>query len=187
MECARPLRAHALTRTASALDPCPSQVGRNYFPSTWDTESPLARSSHAVMLRCGDGSVTHKGKATSFILKKLSSGARLNLIMDMQTREMTIELLGNSPGQIVSSIAVENIPSEITIAVGFAAGGATQRVRVVGCKSEKPDMVLTGKFRKDLWDDDNIIKPLTLNSSNKERGMLQQKQNEIAVAAGLAG
>ena len=29
-------------------------------------------------------------------------------------------------------------------------------MRIVGCKSEKPEMVLTGKLRKDLWDDENV-------------------------------
>ena len=61
-----------------------------------------------------------------------------------------------------------------------------QRVRIVGCKSEKPEMVLMGKLRKDLWDDDNVQTPLPLNVK-KERGELQQQQAEIAVAASLGG
>jgi len=161
-------------------------VGRNYWPTSWDGEAPLATSSHAVVLRCGDGSVVHKGKGTSFVLRKLPSGSKINLTVDMQKLEMTVELLGALPGQVVSSITVEGIPSgELTLAVGFAAAGQAQRVRLVGCKSEKPEMVLTGKFHKDLWDEDNVIKPLQLNAQNRERGELQAHQNEAAVAASL--
>ena len=40
-----------------------------------------------------------QGKGTSFKLRKLESGARLNLILDLQTREMTIELSGRAPGR----------------------------------------------------------------------------------------
>lgn len=57
-------------------------VGRNFFPSDW--ERSLATSPHAVAMRCGDGSIRHKGKGTSFILRPLTSGARLNFIIDMQ-------------------------------------------------------------------------------------------------------
>ena len=161
-------------------------VGRNYFPSTWDAQAPLAKSTHAVMLRCGDGTVNHKGKGTSFILRKLKSGTRLHMILDMQTLEMTIELLGDDKTAVVASLQVENMPSEITLAIGFAASGEKQSVRIVGCKKEKPEMHLNGKLRKDLWDDDNIQTPLALNvREGKERGALQQQQAEIAVAASL--
>ena len=59
-------------------------AGRNYFPTSWGGDAPLAGSTHAVVLRCGDGKVTFKGKTTSFILKPLTSGDKLNLTMDMQ-------------------------------------------------------------------------------------------------------
>ena len=163
-------------------------VGRNYFPSSWGPDEPLAKSRHAVMLRCGDGAVTHKGKGTSFMLRKLESGTRLNMIMDMQKLELTVEMLGKLPGQILSSLTVEGMPGgELTLAIGFAAGGAAQRIRLVGCQSEKPEMALTGKYRKDLWDDDNVQKPLQLNVKEKERGALQAQQAEIAIAASLGG
>ena len=64
-----------------------------------------------------------------------------------QTLEMTIDVVGKEPGSILSSITIENIPSEVTLAVGFAKGAA-QRVRVVGCTCEKPGLYLTGKVRR---------------------------------------
>lgn len=165
-------------------------VGRNYFPSEWDGTTPLTKSTHAVVLRCGDGKVSHKGKATSFILRPLTSGAKLNLTIDLQKLELTVDLLGKdlgAGGQVVSSVTVEGVPGgELTLAVGFAASGAAQRVRIVGCKSEKPDMVLTGKFRKDLWDEDNIQTPLALNvKGGKDRGPQQQNEAMAMVAASL--
>lgn len=175
----------ALVLEEVAPDTLVGVVGRNYFPSAWDGEAPLARSSHAVVLRCGDGSIKHKGKGTSFILRPIASGARLQLVLDMQKLEMTIELLSKADGPVLSSVTVEGVPSEVTLAVGFAAGGAPQRVRLVGCTSEKPEMVLLGKLRKDLWDDDNVQKPLPLNVKEKERGPQQMHDAEIAIAASM--
>ncbi len=156
-------------------------VGRNYWPSDWS--EPLAKSTHSIVLECGTGRFFVKGKATSFMLKPLSSGARLNLTLDMQIQELTLELLGTSPGQILSSVTIENIPAEVTLAAGFCAGGP-QSVRVVGCTREKPEMKLLGKLKKDLWDDDNKVEPLPLNVK-KERGLQQQQENIAKMAASL--
>jgi len=173
----------ALVLEEVAEDTLIGVVGRNHWGKPWDAEAPLTSSTHAVVLRCGDGAVKHKGRSTSLKLRKLSSGARLNIIVDMQTLEMTVEVLGKDPSQVLSSVTIEGIPSgEIALAVGFAASGAAQRVRLVGCESEKPEMHLTGKFHKDLWDDDNVIKPLQLNALNRERGPNTAQQNEIATA-----
>lgn len=156
-------------------------VGRNYFPSDWS--EPLTSCSHAIVLECGTGRVMMRGSRTGFVLKPLTNGARLNMIMDMQTQELTIELLGSSPGQILSSVNVDGIPAEVTLVAGFCAGGA-QSVRVVGCTSEKPEMKLLGKLRKDLWDEDNKVEPLPLNVK-KERGLQQQQENIAKMAASL--
>ena len=59
----------------------------------------------------------------------------------------------------------------------------TASVRLVGCTSEKPEMALLGKFRKDLWDDDNVQTPLVLNVKNKERGPGQLQANMEKYAA----
>lgn len=124
-------------------------VGRNYWSGAGDWSGSLAASPHAIVLRCSDGRIFIKGKESTFMLCPLPSGSRLNLIMDMQVQEMTVELLGNSPGVVLSSINIDGIPAELALAVGFSNGGA-QSVRIVGCASEKPEMKLLGKLRKDL-------------------------------------
>mmetsp|Transcript_27479 Transcript_27479/g.69945 ORF Transcript_27479/g.69945 Transcript_27479/m.69945 type:complete len:261 (-) Transcript_27479:377-1159(-) len=156
-------------------------VGRNYWPSDW--VEPLSKVTHAIALECGTGRFSVKGKATSFVLKPLASGSRLNLIVDMQTQELTVELLGEKPGTVASSCTIENIPAEVTLAVGFSAGGP-QSVRLVGCSSEKPEMKLLGKLRKDLWDEDNKVEPLALNVK-REPTILQQQENIAKMAASL--
>ena len=165
-------------------DTCIGIVGRNYWPSDW--ADPLTSCQHAIVMRCGDGRISYKGKNTSFVLRPLTSGARLHLVLDMQTRELTFELLTSKPGLapvVTGSVTVDGIPAELTLAVGFASGGR-QSVRVAGCTREKPDMKLLGKMRKDLWDDDNIIKPLPLNVK-KERGLRDQQLSEMEVAQSL--
>ena len=48
-------------------------VGRNFLPSDWS--EPIGDSRHSVVLRCGDGSLRHKGRATSLKLRPLPSGS----------------------------------------------------------------------------------------------------------------
>ena len=156
-------------------------VGRNFFPSDWC--EPLRASRHAIVVECGSGRFSVKGKSTSFVMRPLTNGARLQLTLDMQLQELTVELLGDGPGVITSSLTVEGIPAEVALCVGFCAGGP-QSVRIIGCTSEKPEMLLLGKLQKDLWDEDNRIEPLPLNAK-KERGMLQQQQNIAKMAAQL--
>ena len=57
---------------------------------------------------------------------------------------MTVDVVGKTPGSIIASMVLDSIPSEVTLAVGFAAG-PPQHVRIVGCTCEKPGLVLTGK------------------------------------------
>lgn len=156
-------------------------VGRNFWPGEW--ERSLATSTQALVLRCGDGSVKMKGKATSFVLRPITSGARLHLVLDMQTQELTVELVGKKAGEVLSSMVVDGLFSELTVAVGFAAGAA-QRVRIVGCTCMKPEMELTGKLRKDLWDEDNKIHPLPLDA---KANSLELQQNEMIQIASSLG
>ena len=93
-------------------------VGKNFWPSDWS--EPLAKSLHSIVLECGTGKFFVKGKATSFMLKPLTSGARLHMMLDMQVQEMTLELLGTSPGQILSSVTIEAVPAEVTLVVASA-------------------------------------------------------------------
>lgn len=77
--------------------------------------------------------------------RPVKSGARLNVVIDMQIRELTIELL-DTKGTIASSITVEGIPGEVAVAVSFGPG--RHAVRLVGNETEKPAMKLLGKLRK---------------------------------------
>mmetsp|Transcript_15913 Transcript_15913/g.43172 ORF Transcript_15913/g.43172 Transcript_15913/m.43172 type:complete len:184 (-) Transcript_15913:417-968(-) len=115
--------------------------------------------------------------------RPVKSGARLNVVIDMQIRELTIELL-DTKGTIASSITVEGIPGEVAVAVSFGPG--RHAVRLVGNETEKPAMKLLGKLRKDLWDDENVIAPMALNvkkGSDAARGSsMRVKAAEMAEA-----
>ena len=68
--------------------------------------------------------------------------------------------------------------------VGFGSGES--EVRHVGSVTEKPGLLLTGKVVKDLWDDDNPIKPLEVNSNSRlQGGTMKAKAAEMAVAMSL--
>ena len=41
-------------------DTCIGIVGRNYWPSDW--ADPLTSCQHAIVMRCGDGRISYKGK-----------------------------------------------------------------------------------------------------------------------------
>ena len=45
--------------------------------------------------------------------RPIRSGARLNMTIDMQVRELTLELIGPDGLTVLSSINVENIPGEV--------------------------------------------------------------------------
>jgi hypothetical protein len=81
-------------------------------------------------------------------------------------------------------LAIEAVPAEVTLVVGFCAGGP-QSVRVVACTKELPEMKLLGKLKKDLWDEDNKVEPLALNVKKVEPTLLQAQQNEAKVAQSL--
>ena len=115
----------ALSMESVTEDTCIGIVGRNFNSSPgWD--APLVEHKWAIVLRAGDGKVFHKGRGTSFILKPLESGARLNVVVDMQLREMTYELLGEETENIISSLTVENIPAELALGIKMYASGKTQ-------------------------------------------------------------
>ena len=161
-------------------------VGRNFYPSSWESE--LAASRHAIVLRCGDGMVTYKGKSSSFVLRPLKSGDKLSLTLDMQTLAMTVELMGKDVGSILASVELESLPAELTVAVGFAAsakGAPQQRVRIVGCTCEKPGMQLSGKRVKDLWDDENVQSLEEELRQGKAGGSMDEQL--AAVASTLGG
>jgi len=155
-------------------------VGRNFNPSPWDVS--LNQSTQAVVLDVSTGRFTYKGAKTSFVARKLTSGARLQLIIDMQTREMTTELLGER-GEVISSLSVEGLPGEVALAVSFGPG--KQAVRLAESATEKPELELKGKMSKDLWDDENVIEPLPLNVKKNEPSQLKAKAAEIAMALSL--
>ena len=161
-------------------------VGRNFFPSSWEEE--LAASRHSIVLRCGDGAVSYKGKRSSFVLRPLKSGDKLTLTLDMQTQQMTVELMGKSPGSVLSSLELEALPAELTVAVGFGTGGSgvpQQRVRVVGCTCEKPGLQLNGKRVKDLWDDENVQRlEDELEAKKAEAGSIGAEEAKVASAMG---
>ena len=135
-------------------------VGRNYFPSAWD--APLKESTHATVVHAADGRVFTKRSSTSFFLKPLESGARLQLTIDMSSREITYELFDpGDPSRVLSSLSVEGIPAECALAVCFGPGGE-QRVKIVGTSIEKA-VDDRGKMVKDLWDEENVVPPLKVN------------------------
>jgi len=96
-----------------------------------------------------------------------------------------VELMGKEPGSVVSSLELEGLPAELTMAVGFGAGGAgvpQQSVRVVGCTCEKPGMELNGKRIKDLWDDENV--QLLADELKEKRESVEEQQAKVASAMG---
>jgi hypothetical protein len=69
-----------------------------------------------------------------------------------------------------SSLVVDGIPHEVSVCVGLGAGSSV--VRVVGLREEDNHMKSFGKNVKDLWDEDNVVPPLTLKANLKLRSNL---------------
>jgi len=136
-------------------------VGRNYRGGS------LAASKHTAVVRVNDGRIVSKGADTPFMLRPLVRGDKLRLIVDMQARELTFELVGAhhavSCAAAGCAATIERIPEEVTVAVGFASSSTAlpQRVRLLGCVSDKPvRQPSSARASKGLWDDDNVQQPL---------------------------
>ena len=154
-------------------------VGRNYNPSDW--AAPLCTSSHAVVVDA-EGKVTYKGEGTSYRLRGgMGAGDVIALSVDMKARTLTVEQLG-ADGLPTRSVAVDGLPPEVAVVVGFGPG--TQRVTIVEAVAHRADEIAPTKLVKDLWDEDNVIKPLQLNERSKS-DMLKQKMLEKETAEGM--
>lgn len=60
-------------------------VGRNFSPGGWDT--PFCGGSadqHCIGVQSGSGRVVYKGRETEMVLKPLTKGAQLRLLIDME-------------------------------------------------------------------------------------------------------
>lgn len=141
--------------------------------SNWrETATPLEMSRHAVVMRLGDGYVWTKGKKTMLALRPLLHGGtgRLRLTVNMASLQVTFEVLGDDSECVLGALTVDDLPREVTMAVGFCGGGtndegdAPQRLRVVHCARREPDAWdrPRTKLTSDLWDEDNIVTPLHL-------------------------
>ena len=60
---------------------------------------------------------------------------------------------------------MDQIQHEVSICVGLGAGSSV--IRLVGLREEENHMMCLGKKCKDLWDEDNIVPPLTLCAKSK--------------------
>ena len=168
---------------------CIGVVGINFLASdgggSGGQASPLC-SRHAIVLDAVSGGLYVKGARTPMALPRervlrpgeertpiLGSGSRLNIILNMATREMTVELLpsNSSSPWAVSTLEVENLPHEVALAVGLGPSRTESSVQIVGCKCQPADVRADyGKTVKDLWDESNVIKPLHHRGRNLERG-----------------
>ena len=156
-------------------------VGRNYNPCEWTGK--LSESPHAVVLHAGTGRASHKGSGTTFVLRKLRSGTRLVLTIDMQKREVTFELKLGADEKAESTLIVEDIQAEVAVAVCLGPGD--QSVRLAGCVRSKPEFLLLGKRVKDFWDEENVVPPLGPNAQTKSN---EEKMREaMSSASGILG
>jgi len=123
-------------------------VGRNFNPSNWS--APLHDNGHAVVLNAKTGRIVHKGRETSFVLRKgLQSGCVVAISADLGARTLTFERLA-ADGTAEATVACDNIPAEIAIAVGFGPG--SHRAVILEGISHKPDSCPQIRSTKDLWD-----------------------------------
>ena len=138
---------------------CIGVVGINFLASdgvgSGGQASPLC-SRHAIVVDAVSGGLYVKGARTPMALPRervlrpgeertpiLGSGSRLNIILNMATREMTVELLpsNSSSPWAVSTLEVENLPHEVALAVGLARVGQSQACRSSGASASPPTCV----------------------------------------------
>ena len=146
---------------------------------------------HAIVIDAASGALYFKGRRTPRALPHtvararamrargdrtaplLTSGARLNLVIDMSMREMRIELLGEATeggGPLLqhvveSSLEVDELPSEVAVCVALGPGRGPSAARLVGSMLEPVHTHDHSKTVKDLWDSSNVQRPLCIHES----------------------
>ena len=122
-------------------------VGRNFSPGGWDT--PFCGGSadqHCIGVQSGSGRVVYKGRETEMVLKPLTKGAQLRLLIDMERQACDATLFAadkrcSSPrstcaqaldmqliepsGKLSVSVTLEGetkLPPEVTVAVSLGPG-----------------------------------------------------------------
>jgi len=156
-------------------------VGRNYFPGDWDT--PLNESHHAVVVDASHGRSYLKQEKGSLLLQPLVSGSRIKLEVNMQLRELRVSLLNSMPSTedtVDFEIALDYLPPEVTLAVCFGPG--ENRVRIESSDVERTNKHPANKQRKDLWDEDNKVEPMTLQGPLVESAQAKVNRNSSNIA-----
>ena len=96
----------------------------------------------------------------------VSSGAVLTVEIDQRRHEMTIELSTGAGGE-PSSVVLEELPDELTLALGL--GDGAHRVRLLRCDerpAESPKLQELAAHR-DVWDPQNVVPPLRTQMSQR--------------------
>jgi len=156
-------------------------VGRNYFPGNWD--EPLSESVHAVVVDAQKGYSYIKQAKSQLILQPLTSGSRLKLEVDMHSRELRVSALANIPSTDDASdfgISLDSLPAEVALAICFGPG--ENRVRIESSTLENSGKNPQNKQRKDLWDEDNKVEPMSLQSSLAESAQAKLNRNVTEMA-----
>jgi len=112
------------------------------------------------------------------------SGSIVHLVVDLDRRELTVEVLSNATpsAEVLSSVVIEGLPVEVGVAVGFASG-EEQRVRILAMKEEEARSRSTPpcKMLADLWDDDHRVAPLK-QRGRRSRDLSDQLQLSVQIA-----
>uniref|UniRef100_A0A7S4B574 Uncharacterized protein n=2 Tax=Chrysotila carterae TaxID=13221 RepID=A0A7S4B574_CHRCT len=159
-------------------------VGNNFYPGDWDIA--LSESLHATVINASEGRSFHHQSPGLMQLRPLKAGSRIKIEVDMQLREMRIELLEKSPSTNdigTFSISMEHLPPEVTLAVGFGTG--ENRVRIESSSVSRSGKHPSNKLHPDLWDEDNKVQPLALQDTIKESEQAKMARQEAKVAAFL--
>uniref|UniRef100_A0A7S3SWS1 Uncharacterized protein n=1 Tax=Emiliania huxleyi TaxID=2903 RepID=A0A7S3SWS1_EMIHU len=160
-------------------------VGRNFSPGGWDT--PFCGGSadqHCIGVQSGSGRVVYKGRETEMVLKPLTKGAQLRLLIDMERQALDMQLIEPS-GKLSVSVTLEGetkLPPEVTVAVSLGPG--SHAVRVVHVESRPSDDTRSICNTKDLWDPSNVVAPMGLDGrANGQSDAARQRRHEAFLAS----
>ena len=170
-------------------------------------EAPPYSSRHAILVDAASGVLHFKGRVSPLALPparvmcvasgerrppRLRSGSRVNLIVNMGRRELTVELLkddGRGGVEVAANLEIDGLPAEVAVAIGLGPSSGESRVRLAGSTLAPADVAEDyGKTMKDLWDQSNVQPLLPSPRGNRKMmaGVDPAVAEQMAIAAEMA-
>ena len=115
--------------------------------------------------------------------KVVAAGPHLSFSLLLKTTLPSPPEAAGEEAAVLSAVVVEDLASEVAVAVGFGPGD--HAMTVLGSTTSEPDAGRTAMVR-DLWDEMNVVPPIptSMDMGQKLQALIQEVAMTTEAAAG---